>query len=492
MNGNKIVDIRYTGRVTKMQCIKVSNPDNLYITDNYIVTHNTTSAIVLAEAIFKAGYRHVKQGANGIQLYNDIKRLKDIIISQLDNLKKEVTEKDVFDVAKISANGDSEIAKLVADAILSVGENGHVSLETCNSRQTVLEKVEGAMYKEGWRKFGPHGSLLITDKSRDLCELSNPAVLLYAGKLESIHDISDFIFRIMGKDETTGELKTIVPILFVAHEYSDDVKNFIIQNKLPIAAIRSPSDGTPNARTRILEDLAVLLGGQVSARGILDLKDVTDEHLGCANLVEIGPEETVFYGGNGEESEVLARINELNKLLETVIYDYDKEELRIRIGKLSGGVAVIKVGGDSELEIVEKRDRIEDALCASRVAIADGIIPGGGYALWLIAKGLKDISTAEKIMKEALQAPIKQIIENAGENAEVILSHLPPSKGYDADKKEYVNLMEVGIVDPVKVTKAAIENAVSIVGLLLTTGGSVVNDADSKDGMPNPLAGLLG
>jgi chaperonin GroEL len=224
----------------------------------------------------------------------------------------------------------------------------------------------------------------------------------------------------------------------------------------------------------------------------LNLKDVTEEHLGSCEKVEISRNETVIYGGAGDEKEVLARVSDMKKLLATKLHDFDQENIRIRIGKLTGGIAVIRVGGNSELEILEKKDRIEDALCAARVAILDGVVAGGGYTLYQISQQLEGNSTAVQIMKQALQAPIRQIITNVGQNADVVLAKMPSRKGYNARTKEYVDLMKAGIIDPAKVTKSALENAVSIAGLLLTTGGAIVIDDTPAAGMPNPLHGIFG
>lgn len=461
----------------------------------------TTTSIVLADAMFRAGMRHVKQGVNGIALYESLKAVKDEVISLLEDQAIPVTSEKLIDVARISANGDNEIAQKVAEAIQSVGEDGHITIEDGWTKETTLDKIEGAMYKQGWRKFGPLGALMINDKSRNVCELERPAVLTYAGDLKDVLEISDMLKRLWNINEQGLPQGDVFPILLIAYDYSDDVKNHImqlrVQGKMPIAALKAPFDGSPNARTQMLEDLSVLLGGKVTARGIIDLKSVTDEHLGCAEKVTIGAEETVFYQGRGSEDEILSRVDDLKKQLEMTAYDFDKGNLRFRIGKLVGGIAIIRAGGSSEMEIVEKKDRIEDALCATRVAALEGILPGGGIALYDIAQGLTENSIASSIMKEALEAPIKRIIENVGEQPASILTrmlieHNEPGVGYDARNKRFVNMVESGIVDPLKVTKSALENAVSIVGLLLTIGGAVVNDDAPKDGMANPLAGLLG
>lgn len=467
----------------------------------------TTTSIVLADAMFRAGMRHVKQGVNGIALYEGLKTVKNQIVEQLKAMAISIDDDKLVDVARISANGDEEVAQKVAEAIRSVGEDGHVTIEDGYSRETVLDKIEGAMYKQGWRKFGPLGSLMVNDKSRNVCELDNPAVLTYAGEIKEVLDVSNLVKKLWQLDEQGMPQTEVFPILIIAYDFSDDVKNHVmamrVQGKMPIAALKAPFDGSPNARTQMLEDLAVLLGGQMTARGIVDLKDVTDAHLGCADKVSIGAEETVFYQGQGDPETIMSRVKDLKTQLETTAYDFDKENLRFRIGKLVGGIAIIRAGGSSELEIKERKDRIEDALCASKVAIAEGILPGGGITLYNIAKAMKEDSIAATIMKEALQEPIKRIILNVGKEPAEILTRLELinlarqedgeiSFGYDARKDMFVPMIQSGIIDPLKVTRSALENAVSIVGLLLTIGGLIVNDEISKDGMPNPLAGLLG
>lgn len=460
----------------------------------------TTTSIVLADAMFRAGLRHIKQGTNGIALYEGLKQLKDHVVAALEALAIPITDDKLADVARISANGDEEVAQKVAEAIRSVGEDGHVTIEDGWSRETVLDKIEGSMYKHGWRKFGPLGALMVNDKSRNVCELDRPAVLTYAGDIKEVLDVSNLVKKLWKINDQGMPEGDVFPILLVAYDYSDDVKNHImqmrVQGKMPIAALKAPFDGSPNARTQMLEDMACFLGGRVTARGIIDLKDVTDEHLGCAEKITIGAEETVFYNGHGNDETILARVDDLKKQLSMTAYEFDKENLRFRIGKLVGGIAVIRAGGSSELEIVERKDRIEDALCATKVAIAEGILPGGGITLYNIAHAIKDTSIAAEIMREALQEPIKRIITNAGKEPAEILTQfkmLPDRAGvgYDARNDKFVKMVESGIVDPLKVTKSALENAVSIVGLLLTIGGAIVNDTPSKDGMANPLAGMF-
>lgn len=458
----------------------------------------TTTSVVLAEAIYKAGFKHIEQGSNSIELYNDLNKVKDEIVEYINDISKPITGDDVFNVAKISSNGDEEIARIVQEAINAAGEEGYISLEDGYSRETVLETVNGSVYKRGWRNFAPNGALLVNDKSRNICELVNPAVLVYADKLDDLVKFQDFLGMVWKYNKETNVYDEPISLMIIAHDFSDEVKNKIlqirIQGHLPIAAIKSPADGSPNARTEMLEDIAVAIGATVSSRGILELSDVTDEHLGNAERIEIGPEETVFYGGAGSSEAILSRIEELNTLLRTAqLSPYDADNTRLRKGKLSGGISIVKVGGGSELEMLERKDRIEDALCAAKVAIKEGIVPGGGYTFYLISKKLKaKTSIAHAIMKEALLAPIRQIIINAGKNPDVILTKMPKGKGYDARANKYVRLMQAGIIDPAKVSRSALENAVSIAGLLLTTGGAVVSDLESDDGKANPLSGMFG
>lgn len=454
----------------------------------------TTTAIVLAEAIYRAGYRHIEQGQNSIQLYDDLNNIKNEILTKLDKLKKSISKEEILDVAMISANGDAEIAKIVQESILAVGDDGHIALEEGSSRNTELDKIEGAVYRQGWTSFGPAGSHLVTDKTKDLCIMQDPAILLYAGNLDDLHSLGLLIKKLYNVQD--GQAQNVVPVLIIANDISDSVKEFILQNRIhggyPIAAIKSPFDGSPNSRTEMLEDMATLIGAKVAAKGILDLKSVTEEHLGSAEKVEIGRNEMIVFNGAGDEDSIISRVDDLKKLLATKLHDFDRENLRIRIGKLTGGIAIIRVGGNSELEILEKKDRIEDALCAARVAVQEGVVAGGGYTLYQISQQLEGNSTAVQIMREALQAPIKQIIANVGQNPEVVLAKMPSRKGYNARTKEYVDLLKEGIIDPVKVTKSALENAVSIAGLLLTTGGAIVLDDSNNGQIPNPLHGLLG
>lgn len=460
----------------------------------------TTTSVVLAQAIYNAGCKFTEQGTNSIELYNQLTDLKNEIFDIIDSIKTPVKGDDVVNVARISSNGDEGIAKIVYEAIQAVGEDGYIKVEDGYSRENQLDIVDGSMYMRGWRDFAPNGSLLVNDKTRNMCELTDAAILLYADKLDNLNDLQDLLAKVWGLNETSNTYDNICSLLIVAHDFSDDIKNRILQiravSKLPIAAIKSPADGSPNARTEMLEDLAAMLGAQVSSRGILELKDVKDEHMGYAKLVEISPNETVFYEGAGDKEDIKLRIKDLNILLETGnLHPWDQDNVRLRKAKLSQGVAIIKAGGKSELEMRERKDRIEDALCAAKVAVQEGILAGGGYTLYEIAKMLEnssESSVARSIMIEALKAPIRQIIINSGKNPDIVLTKMPEGLGYDARNHKYVDLLKEGIIDPAKVTKSALENAVSIAGLLLTSGGALVSDASPEDGKANPFAGLMG
>lgn len=501
-HGHKIVDIRPTGKSVEMQCIKVSNDNHLYITNDFIVTHNTTTSVVLAEAIYNAGIKFVEQGENNIQLYSELQEITEEVISTIDSLKVPVKSDDaIFNIAEISSNGDKEVAQIVVDAIKASGEDGYVALEEGSGRETHLEVVEGAVYKAtGWRSFAANGSLLVTDKSRNVAEYDNAAVCIYGGKLDDVHKVADFINKFMQFDEKRGELTRINPIVFVALDYSDDVKQMIIKQKelakLPVAAVKIGGDGSPNHKTQMLHDLAAITGAAVGARSLLEFEEIEDEHLGYVEKITIEPDQTVFYEGGGDKKDIMHRIEELNTLLNTTtLSKFDASNVRLRKAKLSGGVAIVRVGGDSELEMVEKKDRIEDALCAAKVAIKDGVVEGGGTTLLKIAAKMPANTPAQRIMRQALQEPFKQIIRNTGVLPEVIMLQLESStKGYDARNKTFVNMFEAGIIDPAVVTKSALRNAVSIAGLLLTTGGALVADTagELQDGDANPLAALFG
>ena len=375
-----------------------------------------------------------------------------------------------------------------------VGEDGYIKLEDGFSRETTLEIIDGSMYLSGYTSFGPLGKHLVTDKSRDVCELEDPAIILYSGKIDDAAYVDQFMKLVMGKD-----LKNRTPMLIIAHEFSDDVKEFILKQKLqvgiPIAAIRSISDGSSNSRTEIMQDLAAATGATPGAKGILSLDEMNLDHMGGAGRVEIYAKEVVMYKGLGDEKEIIARVDDLKILLSNTVHEFDKENLRARIAKLVGGVGIIKVGGSSDTEIAERKDRAEDALCSAKAAIKDGIIPGGGYTLYSIARKLKGDDIATKILRQALQEPIKKIIENSGQVPEAVLAVLPPNKGYDIINKKAVDLMKVGIVDAALVAKSAVINAVSVAGLLLTTGGAIVEE-DVKQGLQegqfNPLSMLNG
>lgn len=466
----------------------------------------TTTSVVLAEAIYKEGVRFVEKGENSIELYKDLQEIKDAVIEYIDDIKIPIKTNDqIKNVAMISSNGDEEVSDKVVEAVSAAGEHGYIQVEEGTQKETTLEVIDGASYKTGWRAFGANGNLFVNDAATNRCELTDAAVLLYAGKLDSVHELTDFINKLMKFDATQGYLKDIVNLLIVAYDYSDDVKNFILkqnaQAKLPIAAIKAPADGSPNHRTAMLHDLASLLGGSVASKGILELESLEDSHLGFAEKIEISPEDTLFFNGGGDPDDIKNRLKELDTLLETANLDpWDQQNVRIRKGKLSQGIVILRVGGITESEIGEKKDRAEDALCAAKAAIKDGVVAGGGITLYQFAEMLEGKTVASKIMKAALKAPMKQIIENSGKSYEQIFTELiyKQSKktksvlGYDARNDQFVDMVEAGILDPAIVTKSALENATSIAGLLLTTGGALVSDVTPKDGESNPLAAMFG
>lgn len=453
----------------------------------------TTSSIVLAEALFRAGSKYLSHDTSeGLQIYEALKTRVEHICELIKEETIQVTdEAAIRNVALISSNGDELIADMVTQAVMKVGEFGHIKIEQGFSRETTLELVDGAQYLQGWKKSSPQGMLMVNDKARDVCAMDNAGVLLYAGKLTDQAEVDKLLKSLMGE-----QLEEAFPLLIVAYDFGDDAKNYLlqlrVQTHINLAFIKAPADGSPNARTQILEDLAVLLGGQVMSKGIKPLDTITDEHLGSAELIEIFPETIVFTGGAGDPDEVTQRVADLNKLIEHAMHEFDQENLRFRIGKLLGSIAIVRVGGDSELEQIERLHRMEDALCAAKTAIKTGIVEGAGMTLFRISKKLKEDTIADKILKEALKAPAKQIITNSGESADVILAQCPRGKGYNSRIKKYQNLKEQGIIDPAGVVTNALINAVSVAGMLTVMGGMVCNtNAKMQDGMPNPFAGLM-
>jgi len=490
-HGDKIVDVNLTDQFVEMQCIKVSSPEHLYITDNFITTHNTTTTMVLLKSLFNEGLKHIEKGNNGIKLYNELQDLASSVVKTIDEVKEEVTLDSVRDVALISANGDEEVADVVHRAVTSLGEDSYVKIEDGYSKETVLDIVDGSVYFSGFKSFGPQGVALVTDEARYCCELNAPAIVLYAGKLTDAGDVQHIFELVMGKD-----FKDRTDVLIIANDFSDDVRNYILKSrihgKLPVCALKAISDGSPNSRTEILYDLAAKTGATLAAKGIKDVKDLTLEDIGGAEHVEVYLNETVIYDGFGDEAELKERVGKLKVQLENVDAEFDKDNLRVRIAKILGGVGIIRVGGVTETEIAEKKDRVEDALCAARAALKDGIVSGGGMCLYDISKTIKGDSVAEKIMHAALEAPIRKIIENTGESPDAILAKMPKNKGFDAKNKKYVDMKGSGIIDAALVTKCAILNSVSVAGLLLTTGGSIVMEKSKlQDGQPNPFAGLM-
>jgi len=491
-HGNKIVDVRPTGKFTEMQCIKVSNSDNLYITDNYIVTHNTTTATVLAEAIYRESLKRIRTGKEPQILYNELRKAGDAVADKLKSMAIEVkTNQEIVNVASISANNDQEIGEVIAAAIDAVGEDGVITLQEGSSRETKLEIVEGFRIDRGII----HPDFINNQGSGECC-LDNTGVLVYNGVLDDWQKLANLLMKLTKNFEDTDQ-----KLFIIANDVEQSVINFLGINRrklnLNLGVIKGP-DAT-NIRTEMMTDIATLLGANLIGDGRKSLDAIEHEFgadgtvvksdLGFAKRIESGRFFTTIYGGAGEISEVEKRIEDLKELRKTAFSPYDLNRINQRIACLSNGVAVISCGGDTSVEIKEKKDRVEDALNATRAAIQTGIVAGGGIALIRARQALKvegAIQTdGEAVLFEALELPLRTIIQNVGERPDVIIHQVlnfggvtpmnTDHHGYDARRNAYCNMIDCGIIDPVKVVESALRNAISIAGLLTTCGGSIVD-----------------
>lgn len=491
-HGLKIKKIAMTNRHAEMQCIKVSNPDHLYITDDYVVTHNTTTATVLAHALLKEGVKQIATGRSAIQLRKGMEEATKTVIEFLkSNCIPVGSRKDIVNVGTISSNGDREIGELIALAIEKVGKDGIITVEPAKSVQTTLEVVEGMQLNKGY--ISP---FFVTNSEKSTCELENPYVLSTSSKISSLSEIMSVLDKILKADR---------PLLIIADGVEGDALHTLIVNKmkgvLNVCAVTAPSYG--EHRSNILDDLSKVIGGEVfGATSQIALKKATLEHLGQAKKVVVTRKTCIIIGDPADvarKEQVHERIASLRTALET---DTTLDDLRIskykeRLAKLSGGIAIIKVGGSTEVEIFEKKDRVEDAVNATMAATQEGIVPGGGVALFYASQALRtmlksgnidssqdDVAAGVKIIANICEYPIRTIVKNTGQSPDVILNALQTTYktnpdfrvGYNAATGTYRNLIDEGIIDPVKVTRYALSHAVSVIGLVLTCNCVIVNE----------------
>jgi chaperonin GroEL len=463
---------------------------------NDLAGDGTTTATVLAQAIVKEGLKNVAAGANPMDLKRGIDKSVAAIVADLKEQSQEVGNKfdKIKQVASISANNDETVGDLIAEAFAKVGKEGVITVEEAKGMETYVDIVEGMQFDRGY--LSPY---FVTDSEKMIADLENPYILLYDKKISTMKDL----LPVLEPVAQSGK-----PLLIIAEDLDGEALATLVVNKLrgslKIAAVKAPGFG--DRRKAMLEDIAILTGGTVISeeRGFT-LENTTIEMLGTAERVTIDKDNTTVVNGAGKAEDIKARVNQIKAQIETTTSDYDKEKLQERLAKLAGGVAVLYVGAPSEVEMKEKKDRVDDALHATRAAIEEGIVAGGGVALLRSGKALEsletennDEATGVKILKRAIEEPLRQIVENAGAEGSVVVSKVNEGKkdfGFNAKTDEYVNMFKAGIIDPTKVTRIALENAASVAGMILTTECALVDikeEAPAGGGMPPMGGGMPG
>ncbi len=453
----------------------------------------TTTATVLAHAIVREGVKSVAAGMNPMDLRRGIDLAVEAVVEDLKrNSKKVTSNEEIAQVGTISANGDSEIGKFLADAMKKVGNEGVITVEEAKSLETELDVVEGMQFDRGY--ISPY---FITNAEKMRVEMDDPYLLIYDKKLSALQELLPLLEAVV----QTGK-----PLVIVAEDIEGEALATLVVNKLrgglKVAAVKAPGFG--DRRKAMLEDIAILTGAQAISEDLgIKLDKVTVSMLGRAKKVTIEKENTTIVDGAGKKSDIEARINQIKVQIEETTSDYDKEKLQERLAKLAGGVAVIRVGGATEVEVKERKDRVDDAMHATRAAVEEGILPGGGVALLRASEVLKkvrthndDQKTGVEIVRKALSAPARQIASNAGEDGSVIVGKIfekdQYAYGFDAQNGEYANLVSKGIIDPTKVVRAALQNAASVAGLLITTEAMVAERPKKDGGTPAMPGGGMG
>jgi chaperonin GroEL len=456
----------------------------------------TTTACVLAQAIVREGAKAVAAGMNPMDLKRGIDRAVTQVVEEIGKRSKKVkNSEEIAQVGTISANGEKEIGKMIADAMQKVGNEGVITVEEAKSLETELDVVEGMQFDRGY--LSPY---FITNADKMIAELDDPYILIHEKKLAGLQPLLPVLEAVV----QTGK-----PLLIIAEEVEGEALATLVVNKLrgglKVAAVKAPGFG--DRRKAMLEDIAILTNGQVISEDLgIKLENVALDMLGRAKRVRVEKENTTIIDGAGKKKEIEGRVAQIKAQIEETTSDYDREKLQERLAKLAGGVAVIKVGGATEVEVKERKDRVDDALNATRAAVEEGIVAGGGVALLratqaITVKGENDDQNAGiAIVKRALQAPIRQIAENAGVEGSIVVGKIlekqaGSSFGYDAQNDEYGDLFEKGIIDPAKVVRTALQDAASIAGLMVTTEAGVAEAPKKKDaghshGMPGGMGGM--
>ncbi len=433
-----------------------------------IAGDGTTTATVLAESIYKEGLKNVTAGANPTSLQRGINKAVEAIVAELARISKKVKDRtEIAQVATVSANWDSAIGNIIADAMDKVGKDGTITVEEAKSIETTLDVVEGMQFDKGY--ISPY---FVTNAESMETLLDNPYMLIFEKKISSLKDL----LPVLEKEAKTGK-----PLLIIAEDVEGEALATLVVNKLRgtinVCAVKAPGFG--DRRKAMMEDIAILTGGRCITEDLgIKLENITLEDLGRAKRVTIDKENTTIVEGTGKQADIQGRVNQIRRQIEETTSDYDREKLQERLAKLAGGVAVINVGAATETEMKEKKARVEDALHATRAAVEEGIVPGGGLALIRAQKALDSVQLEGdeliglQIIRRAIEAPLRQLADNAGLEGALIVSETKRRKGNEGlniATGEYVDLVKAGVVDPTKVTRSALQNAASISGLLLTT-----------------------
>jgi chaperonin GroEL len=458
-----------------------------------IAGDGTTTATVLAHAIYREGIKNVAAGSNPMDLKRGVEKAVNVVVEELKKLSKPVQDKkEIAQVGTISANNDPSVGELIAEAMDKVGKDGVITVEEAKSMQTTLDVVEGMQFDRGY--ISPY---FITDPERMECVLEDVSILIHEKKISSMKDLLPILEQIakMGK-----------PLLIIAEEVEGEALATLVVNKLrgtlQVCAVKAPGFG--ERRKAMLEDIAVLTGGTMISEDLgIKLENIKIIDLGRAKKITVDKENTTIVEGAGDPSKIQGRVKQIKTQIEETTSDYDREKLQERLAKLVGGVAVINVGAATETEMKEKKARVEDALNATRAAVEEGIVPGGGVAFVRclpVLKGIKlegDQQIGIDIIKRALEEPIRQIANNAGIEGSVVVEKVKHSKdvnyGFDADKEDYVDMMKAGIIDPTKVARTALQNAASVAALMLTTSVMVaeIPEEEKAPKMPGGMGGEM-
>ena len=458
---------------------------------NDVAGDGTTTATVLAQAIVAEGMKYVTAGMNPTDLKRGIDKAVAALVEELKNIAKPCdTSKEIAQVGSISANSDEQVGAIIAEAMEKVGKEGVITVEDGKSLENELDVVEGMQFDRGY--LSPY---FINDAEKQIAALDNPFVLLFDKKISNIRDLLPVLEQVA---------KASRPLLIIAEDVEGEALATLVVNNirgiLKTVAVKAPGFG--DRRKAMLQDIAILTGGTVIAEEVgLSLEKATLEDLGQAKRIEIGKENTTIIDGFGDAAQIEARVAEIRQQIETATSDYDKEKLQERVAKLAGGVAVIKVGAATEVEMKEKKDRVEDALHATRAAVEEGVVAGGGVALLRARAALENLHTGNadqdagvQIVLRAIESPLRQIVANAGGEPSVVVNKVLEGRGnygYNAGSGEYGDMIEMGVLDPAKVTRSALQHAASIAGLMLTTDCMIAEIPEEKPAMPD-MGGMGG